>query len=149
MTQISTIVDAFYTKVADLLPNHKELRNTKRLDQNDTLYLSKGFAISFGPMENSKRYISCKISLKREVTITNTMQVFATDRDVTSRKTVEKSLLEDAYTLIHWVEDDPTINDTLTQCQFVSDNGIEEVFNEQGSFLMIQSLFTFEYFEAV
>ncbi len=147
MSQITTIYDAIYTRVATLLPNHKELKVPRFIELNDTLFLKKGFAVSIGAAINTNRVFACKLSLQREVTLTNTLQIFATDRDATTRKTVEKQLLEDQFLLIKNIEQDPTLTQVTNQINFISDNGIQDIFIEADSFIMIQSLINFEYFE--
>lgn len=147
MSKISQIHDAIYARVISLLPNHKELTNPRFMEQNDALYLRKGFAINITSGENTNRDFACSLSYRRTLLLTNTLQVFGTDRDTTLRKTTEKNLLEDQFLLIKDIEKDPTLNQVTNQINFLSDNGIQEVFFEQGSFLMIQSQINFEYFE--
>ena len=79
--------------------------------------------------------------------ITLTRAVRGTDRDISARLTTEKALLEDHLTLIKDFEKDPTLDTSSAKVNYLSDNGINEVFTGAGHFLMIQLTYAIEYFE--
>lgn len=145
-TQISAIYDAIYARVISLLTNHKELRNPRLISANDSLFLTQGLGINLGAVTNTNRELACRLSLQRQLVITNTLAVNATERNVTIRKNAEKQLLEDQLIVLKNFEGDPTLSGVTDSIRFLFDNGIEEVFAESGNFIMIQSTFDFEYF---
>ncbi len=147
MSKISTIVDNIRTRVGTVLSDHKQLFNNRIIEENDTLFLSKGYAVGLGPGTNSNRLLSCKLSVLRTATITITRAHFGVDMDVDVRNTLEKDLLEDQYLIINDLEKDPDLESVVASIKYQSDNGIEEVFTAQGHFLMVQSIYEFEYFE--
>ena len=147
MSKITTIIDNIRTRVATILPTHKELPNNRTIGENDTLFLSKGRAVSIGPGANTNRLVGCKLSIQRIVTVTITRAHFGVDRDTTVRNNLEKNLLEDQFLIIQDLEKDPDVDGVTARMVYSSDNGIEEVFGEQGHFLMIQTIFDFEYLE--
>jgi hypothetical protein len=147
MSKISTIADNIRTRVTTILPTHKILPNNRIIEENDTLYLSKGQAVSLGPGLNTNRLTGCKLSIQRTATVTITRAHFGVDRDTAVRNTLEKDLLEDQFLIIQDLEKDPDLDGTTARMVFLADNGIEEIFVEQGHFLMIQTTFEFEYLE--
>jgi len=147
MSDISTIIDNMRTRVAAVFPTHKKLPNNRQIEENDTLFLSKGYAVAIGPGANTRRLLSCKLSVNRAAIITITRAHFGVDRDTVVRDTLEKNLLEDQFLLIKDLEKDPSLDGFVAKINYSTDNGIEEVFVEQGHFLMIQTVYEFEYFE--
>jgi hypothetical protein len=149
MSKISTIVDNIGTELATLLgATHKEIVDPILIEANDTLYLRRGYGYVMGPGANSNRQVGCQLSVERDVIITNTIAIHATKSDITAYRTAWKTLLEDQLLIIDLMEKNPTINSVTAKMAFVSDNGIEPIFNDKReAFLMIQSIFSFEYFE--
>jgi hypothetical protein len=149
MSKISTIVDNIGTELATLLgATHKEIVDPILIEANDTLYLRRGYGYVMGAGENSDRQLGCQLSVERDVIITNTIAIHATKSDITAYRAAWKTLLEDQLLIIDLMEKNPTINSVTAKMAFISDNGIEPIFNDKReAFLMIQSIFSFEYFE--
>ena len=147
MSKITTISDNIRLRVATILSDHKKLPNNRLIEENDNLFLSKGYAISLGAGNNTNRLMACKLSIQRSAIITITRAHFGVDRDTTVRDTLEKNLLEDQFLIIKDLEKDPDLDGDTARFVYLGDNGIEEVFVEQGHFLMVQSTFDFEYLE--
>lgn len=147
MSNISTAIDAIRTRVSTLLSGHKKLSNNRVIEENAALYLDRGYAVAIGPGVNTNRLVGCKMSLNRSVIVTVTRAHFGVDLDTAVRDTLEKTLLEDQFLIIKDLEKDPTVSEAVAKINYTNDNGIEEVFIEEGHFLMIQTIFDFEYFE--
>lgn len=148
-TKITTIYDAIYTKVDGLMTDHTELPRPFAIDENDDLFLRKGYAIYIGPAVQNPRHATCNYWVQRNLIITNTLSIYGADTNKTIRKTAEKNLLENQILLIDGLEKDITLGDTLNNLRFVSDNGIEFIYADQKNYLMLQSTFSFEYFESL
>jgi len=148
-TKISTIYDALYTKVTSLMTGHTELPRPFDIADNDDLFLRKGFAIYFASGVQNNRQATCNYWLQRNVIITNTLSIYGSDINVTIRKTAEKNLLENQILVIDGLEKDITLSDNLNNLRFVNDNGIEFIYGDQKNYLMLQSTFSFEYFESL
>ena len=149
MSKISTILDNLRTRVSTVLPTHKQLPFNREIEENDTLFLSKGYAIAVGPGSNTNRNLSCRLSIARTAIITVTRAHFGVDRDITVRNTLEKDLLEDQFLIIDDLEKDPSLESVVAQIKYESDNGIEEVFVDTGHFLKIETVYSFEYLETL
>lgn len=149
MSKITTIIDNIRTRVGTVLTDHKKLCNNRNIDDNDILFLSKGYAVAVGPGNNSNRLLSCNLSIQRTAIVTITRAHFGVDLDTTVRDSLEKSLLEDQFLLIKDLEKDPDLEGILARISYGGDNGIEEVFVDEGHFLMVQTNFDFEYLESL
>lgn len=147
MSKISTIIDNFRTRMATILPDHKELRHVRAIEENDELFMAKGQAVAYGFGSNTNRNLSCRLSKVINVVATVTRAVRGHDRDVETRIEAEKDLLEDQLLIIKDIEKDASLDSITARIAYVSDNGIEEIFVGKGHYLMIQSNFELEYFE--
>lgn len=147
MSSISTIYDTLRVRMATIFPDHKELPYNQTINLNDGLFLTQGWAVYFADAINTNRLLSCQLSLSRNVNITLSRKVFGLDRDVTTRVTVEKNLLEDHLILIKDIEKDPDLNGAAAKILYISDLGIQTLFSEQMHYLYIQTIFSIEYFE--
>ena len=151
MTKISDIHDAIYSRVTSTLSDHKELWDPFVIENNDSLYLSKGFGVLIGPAIAGDRLVGCSTSIDRECIITNTLSILGPERNVSIRKTTEKNLFENQFKLIKAFDQDPDLNNLTNNFIFRSDSGIEFIFvtEERADYIMLQSLFSFSYFESL
>jgi len=151
MTKISTIHDTIYSRVAATLTDHKELWDPFVIENNDKLVLQKGYGILLGTGSAGDRLVGCSTSLDREVVIANTLAVFGPESNVSIRKTAEKALYENQFKLIKAFEEDPDLSNLTNNFIFRSDSGIEFIFvtEERADYIMLQSLFSFSYFETL
>lgn len=148
MSNVSSIYDRLRTVMSTALPTHIELANPYVIDADADLNFEKGYAIGFADAINSNRFVGCKMSVTRDFVITITRQLFTTDRDIESRITTEKDLLEDHFTVIKEFENNPNLEDSsIVKAIFVQDGGLEFIRVERTDLLMIQSVFNIEYFE--
>lgn len=148
MSSLTNIYNAVGTTLSTLYSaTHKEIVNPYALELNDSLFLNRGYGFYFGPAINTKRQLSCQLSVEREIVIINTIVNRGTDRDITIRQTAEKQLLEDQFSLISQLENEPTIQPLVSKLEFTGDNGIEFIFDEKFNYLYIESSFSMEYFE--
>lgn len=149
MSKISTIYDNVKTRLSTVFPDHYELHNPRNIELNNRLWLTQGQGVLFGSASNTERNLSCRLSIQRDMTITLTRQIYGTDQDLTAKSNTEKQLFEDQYLLIDDLEKDPDLDETTARIAYVSDGGIVEVTFDEVQFLMIQSLFQFEYLETL
>lgn len=149
MSKITTAYDALKARVVALLPTHLALTNPYAPEQNTEMALKIGYGIRVAAGENSKRNLSCVLSVNRGMEIVLTRKYYGSELNRDAKEAAEKALLEDQFLLIKDVEKDPTLalSGTLCKFEYVGDTGIEFVFNEDKPFLMIVSSFNMEYFE--
>lgn len=149
MSNISTVYDAMITRIAAKLTTHLRLPNPYKPNENSELFLKQGYGVALGPALNTNRLVACKLSIERQFFVSISRKYFALESSATNKASTEKQLLEDQLLLIQDFESDPTLNGSAFKTVYVSDNGIEYVFGEKDQFLIINSVFSIEYLEAL
>jgi hypothetical protein len=147
MSKITTVYDNLSTFLATLFPTHQEHVNPYALELNDQHTLEKGYSFILGPGENTNELSDGTKSIQREVVINLSLRVFGAKEDIAIRKAAEKQLLEDQYSIIESIEEDPTLEPSLELIQFIGDNGVEMLFGEEASFIALKSTFNIRYYE--
>jgi hypothetical protein len=146
MSLVSTILDSFKGRVADLLPNHIELPNPYQVDSNPENFLDLGWAVAVGSGENSARQTGCSVSIQRTIQVTITRKFIATDIEKVKKFDAVKALLEDAWLVIEDFEYNNEVNGA-SRTSYNSDSGIVTVFDNRSDFIKIDLTFSCEYFE--
>jgi hypothetical protein len=125
MSKISTIHDYLVTLVSTQLPSYTELPNPYIPEENNELYLSKGFGVAVGAGQDRNRVVSCKLTWQRDFQVVLTNQITATDHDITQRQTVTKAILEDHYTLIDAIYKDTGLGGNAAKAEVFADSGLQ------------------------
>lgn len=149
-TKITTLYNTLITRMGAIFPQHARLPNPYKIDQNNSLFLKKGWGVAFAEGVNTNRNANCPpMSIERTFNITISRQFYAREMDAAAKATTEKDLFEDQYLLIKDLESDPTLQQTIARGRFVSDSGIQFVSLdvEKDDFLYLSSVFTLEYWE--
>lgn len=152
MSNISTIYDAIVDLLEATFPDHKKMDNPYAPDLNNDRLLTKSFGIYMSGASNSNRVLDCSLSIQRQVVIHLTRINRGTERDKDIRLSAEKALLEDHFTLLNTFYQATaldSVNSSVANFSYESDNGVEFVFAEKNNFLLITSTFTLEYLENV
>jgi hypothetical protein len=151
MSLISDIYDEVKSRVTAQLPSHKLLPNPYRVESNPETFLRQGVGIKINEAVNTEEIVNCSISIDRSIQIAVTRQYYTTELDRNNLEDVEKILLEDFALITHDVEKNPNLNITALNeyphIKYVSDNGIELVFDDKDNFIKIVGNFTVKYFE--
>lgn len=145
MGQITNIHNQLHTRLAAVLSDHVELSDSVNIEENDRAELKKGYGLNFSGSRRISKNVSCVYNLQREITVTNTVEIFGGDRDKTIKKTMEKQLLENQEIIIHEFENNVTLNDTVDKIEFVQGGGIQPVYSGNENIIMLQSIFVLEY----
>ena len=147
-TLISLLHDDLYSMMGALFPAKKVLADSLNLYNNDELFLADGYSIYIGPAFNTKREVSCRLSVSRQLIISITKAPYAGHKDIDKIKKTEKDLLEELHTLINdFSKNDSYVNLRGVKRDYLSDGGIIRAFGESRSILSIQAIFNVEYFE--
>jgi hypothetical protein len=147
-TQISTIYDNMITRLVALFPTHVRMSNPYRPNDNIERHIENGsFGVAFGPGFNSEREMTCRLSVKREMVVTLTRKAYALEVDGAAKAVAEKQIFEDQLVLIKDFERDYTLSNTISNVKYVSDSGLEYVFDAKDNFIMIRTVCEIEYFE--
>ncbi len=147
-TNISSVYDAFVTRIGAVLTSHVRLSNAYSIEENTEPALKLGWALQIGPAIKSPRHISCKISIVRTFNLVLTRKVYASELDATAKASTDKSLLEDQFLVIEDVEGEPTMGSAVVaKSNFLGDSGVEFVHTDKDNFIKLVSQFEVEYFE--
>lgn len=150
MSNVSTVYDALVTRISTVLNTHRRLTNPYSVADNIQQVLMKGWGITWGSGENSKRFLSDINSIRRLFPVIICREFKAREFDVTSKATVEKLLFEDQRLLIQDFKNQNqlTVAQGINHVTFISDEGVQKVpFEGKDNFLFLTSIFEVEYFE--
>lgn len=147
MSEISNIFDQLDTAISAIClgESYVELYWPVDLIENDDLTLRKGYGWFFNGSSNPEFFNECIRSFVREFTVVLTSINRATKINTTSRKTIEKGLLETQRNLISTFELNKTLRDVTGPITFQGDGGFETLEDSRDDVLVLNSNFSFEY----
>lgn len=138
MSKISQIHDAIVSIVATQLSNYKKLPNPYFAQDNNELYLSKGFGVAVGAGNRTDRLLSCQFSWQRNFTLVLTQLVGTTEHNTSQREVIVKSLLEDHTKVIEAIEKDSSLNGLCIRSEVFSDTGVQFLEGNSGRYFLIE-----------
>ena len=151
MSLLSSLIDAIDTRLAVILPSHHVLTDPYQINRNSELSLKQGYGLAINSGTNTNRQIGCALTIQRDITVTISRNFITREFDQATKETTYKNLIEDQLLVIKEFEKDPSISYTLgnkmTNFVFRNDSGIIPVFDGKFDYLMIQSVFSIEYYE--
>lgn len=147
MSNVSNAYDAFVARVEAVLPNHARLSNPYAPEQNIEGILKQGWGLGMGSSTNTKRELSCRVSIRREFSLVLTRKFYSREADVTGKASVEKQLMEDQLLVVKDLCANSDLSGLIGVVEFEGDGGIEQVFGEKDQFLALRSTFTAEIWE--
>ena len=147
MSKISQIHDALLARLSSVLPSYRQLTNPYDLEDNNELYLTKGYGVAVAPGNRTDRMISCQRSWLRTFNVVLTNQITSTDHNITANTAIQKSLLEDHFQVFSDLEKETTLSALTLRSQVESDGGIEFLDIETARFFIMQLNISCEYVE--
>lgn len=148
MTKISDAYDLMILRLQTLFPDHRQIPNPYKLDENSELLLRQGYGLSISVGENTNRQVGCQMSIRRDMIVSLTRVVRANEFDVSAKDSAIKQLFEDQYLLIKDVETYPGLNSNdIVSAKYTTDNGIQFVFGEKDNYMALETTIAVEYFE--
>ena len=148
MSDITTVYDAFVSRVSTVLPDHLRLSDPYLMQKNAVRSLRKAYGFRIGPGSNTGQSLSCDLVLSRDIILVLTRLVTGRETDIDKKADVEKTLMEDLFLIISDVESNPSLNSSaVLATDYVSDGGVEFVKGERDDFLMSISTFRIRYRE--
>lgn len=147
MSKISQIHAALIARLEAVLPNYKRLPNPYDIEDNNELYLSKGFGVAVGPGVRTDRLVSCQKSFERTFSILMTNQITTTDHNITANETIQKNILEDHFLVFSDLEKETSLSALTIKSEVDSDDGLEFVNTEAARYYLIQINVICEYLE--
>lgn len=148
MSNITTIYNSLISMMTTVFPNKMRLSDAQISENNDEMALADGWSLYIGAGTNTNRTFDCNYSLSRDVSITLTKAFYGGHKATTILDTTSIALLEELHTLIDYNLNNQ-IAGTNIAFNFIGDNGLERVFGESKTFIMIKANFQVEYFENV
>ena len=137
-TAISSTHDALITLIETALPLYTRLPEFFGVEENNELYLTKGYALAYGAGSNSERLISRQASWVQEYGIFLINQIMTTDHDVTGRANAAKAIAEDAHSLFIALEENPTLSSTGVRTVALSTGGVELLEGDREKYALVE-----------
>lgn len=147
MTKIATIYDAIADIVETSLPGYTRLPNPYEVDENIYLYLQKGYGIAIGPGFDTERYVGCLVSWERTFSIMIIHQLTTTQNNISTRETIEKSILDDHDVLRKAFYLNSHLNQNAIKSTIISDSGISFIVADSLKFIGLEMVLSVEYQE--
>ena len=153
MSNLTDLYTAMKTRLGTVLSAHSWLPESLIIDDNSEQALRKGYTLLIGPGSQADKAICEYVTMNREIFVVITREHFALEQDRDAKYTVEQAILDDQLLVIKEFEGDPSVAYALTQnianLRFISDGGIERVFEDKKNFYMIRSVFNVYYTEII
>lgn len=147
MSKISDIHAALIARLTAILPGYNRLTNPYDFEDNNELYLTKGFGVGVGAGVRTDRLISCQKSWERTFFVLLTNQITSTDHNLAANETIQKSLLEDHFLVFEDLEKETTLSALCIKSEVDSDEGIEFVSGDIARYYLMQINIICEYLE--
>ena len=147
MSKVTDIQVALNSLISATLPAYDILPDSIDPTDNTWINLDKGFSTSYGAAENNSGDIcndSFRIQRNFPFILTN---IYIPNYDPTYRLTIERSLMEDQYSVISAIESSITLGGLAINMRYSGDSGIEYLLGETKQFIALVSDITIEYIE--
>ena len=145
MSNASTMKTQIDAKLVATLSGYTKIPDPYDPEENNILYLKKGYGIAYGPGQNLSRYATCRRTYQTEISILLVNQITTTDHNTAAREAIENSLMNDADALKYAIELDPDLNGNSAKTVYLDDSGIEYIKSDRARFYAVQINFTCEY----
>lgn len=149
MSKVANIYDDILARLAAKLPSHSKLTHAYALPECISPHLALGYGVKIGPVENTRRLVNCRVSIRRQFNVVITRRFRQTDIDADAKTSVEKELFEDQLLVLLELERNPTLNGDSANVTFTSDGGIEFVNTRDEEFMVLDTTYAVEYFEDI
>lgn len=148
MTVVSTMYDAFVTRLGALLPDHRRLPNPYDIEENSELYLKQGWGLAVAGLENTNRSTTCNVSTRVTFEIPITRKYFALEHDAVSKGATDKALLEDLQLIIDDAQKNNLGATSSTHIAvFLTAGGVSSIrVDDEDKFRELRATLTAEYF---
>ena len=147
MSNFSSLYDAIVTRVSTVLPSHTRLPNPYKIDENAEPLLRQGWGLAMNSATNTRRELSCRVSIRRDFVISIARKFYAVESNVDSKVSVEKSLVEDMILLIQDLCSNSSLPGAFGIVTYESDAGINYVYGSKDPFLVLPITFSVEHME--
>jgi hypothetical protein len=152
----SAAYDALVAQITEVFPNHAELINPYKPEENDDLTMQGAWGTCTMDGIPRKGEAGCTISLQRDIQLVLCRRIDVGDLDRNSaaaaaRRQAEKSLIEDFETLLIALENNVSLQNTgdpeakITSFVYEQDAGLEFIRPDSNNFIMLRGIFSMSY----
>lgn len=148
MSNVSDIHAALKARMASLFPSKTIIPNPFDVADNSDNLLKDGYGIYYGPAGLADFDLGIHLqSYQREFNIVLAKKVYRLESNTDQFETVQLALIEDQNTIVNSFADIRSIDINVVRLEYVSDGGIEFVFNEKNNYLALTTSFDVTYKE--
>ena len=152
----SAAYDALVAQIVSVFPEHVELINPYKPEDNDDLTMKGAWGTCTLDGTPRKGEAGCTISISRDVQLVLCRRVLKGDMNrsavaAAARRTAEKELIEDFETLLIAIENNIALQNTgdaenkISSFIYEQDNGLEFIRPESNNFIMLRAVFSMAY----
>lgn len=159
MSKVSDIFDGLVTLIETTLgTDWVHIPNPYEIENNSQLYLRQGFAIGFGPADNTRAQVCPgKFFERRNYEILLLLEAVDSETNTEDRITSEKDIMDKGLLIKQAIDADVTLGDLAANSVYVNDTGIQylaavndqEVNQNRNKFYLYSMFFDIEYSETV
>ena len=149
-TTVTTLYDNLFSVITTLFSTKVELENSYELTDNSPVMLRNGFGIIFeeGNIFDEMNFPQI-YQMERSIGIILTKTVYRTDLNATAKRSVEKTLFEELYSLIKDIHQNDLITRPTEFFQFTGDGGIEQIDTDKQNIISLKANFLTRYTEVI
>lgn len=150
MSNISTAYDALLARLVVLFTSGSgwlQIPNGMDVPSNSEGFLKKGYGLAVGSSTNTKRQLSCTLSTDRIFKVSIARESFLTDGDTSGYDTIQKTLMEDLFSVIRDFEKNITLNGGQIFAEYVSDTGVLPIEGDSFNFVYVSCDFKISLFD--
>lgn len=149
MSKITSVYDGLLAVALAQLPAYVALPNPYELAENPEILLTKGLAVAIGAGTDSERQICSNLTTQRTFTVVFINRLVTTETNTAALATQAKALMEDAFLVAKYIENNPTIGGASVNATYSDDTGIQYLAGQTGKFYSVEMNFSIEYFDAI
>ena len=146
-TKFTSVYDSLRTAITGVLTTHRELNNPYILTDDADIMYDKAWTLAIGSAENTRRSQCPYLTIGREFNLILAHKYNAPHRDIASRITAEKAILNYQLDVLKVLEYYTTSD--IVKVSYISDNGIEFLGGDRIGYLILQTLISVEYLETI
>lgn len=148
MSRAVDVFDYLVARIPTVLTGYKRLSNPYRPEENADVLIKLGYGVKIGSAENLNSFLGCRLlEERRQFTIVLTQKYYAREDDGAKKAEAERALLNDSFSLKKDIETNPQFGGIASSAAFVSDSGIQFVFNEKDRFIFNEITVAAQYVE--
>jgi hypothetical protein len=146
-TKFNDVYNEIRALCASVYSDRQELNNPYFVEDDSDLMFDSAYAVGIAGAENSNRTLCANATILRRFNVILTNRYMAPSRDIPTRVTAEKKIINAQLDLVKYLEQNPTTANTI-RIKWVSDNGLEFLQGDRFGFFVLVNTIECEYFES-